>query len=442
MYCLQVRKSTYQFCRRVPIDLRLKFPNPSIRHSLHTKDFSEAKRRRNTLLVHYDNEFQRLRTDHYSPARLSMNAFQSAPVAIVPQACVQTQTAAENTVVSDSISLADLSSFYMAKLRLGGNKKTIQDFSSSIDVAVQYFGSGTHASAINRSMVREFMSFLARIPVRFALSKKTRGRPIQEVVEIAEKLNMERSSIPTVNKRLDVLSAVFNYGIEEDKVSKNPFVNLRMKEVKKAKSKRQPMGEQDLRKLFNGLTKGSEDFWVTMIAAYQGARQNEILQLRREDIYKERGTWVISFHDRFDDNSLKTESSVRVVPVHHYLVSSGFPDWVVLMGKGERLFQSASLGIYGNYSQTYSKHINAVFRSLGVTNHFHSLRHSFRDACREAEVASDIADYLGGWSGSTSVSRSYGSLEFSLNHMKRQLDKVSYLTNAGVMLCEVLSSCR
>jgi len=428
MYCLQVRKSTYQFCRRVPIDLRLKFPNPSIRHSLQTKDFSEAKRRRNTLLVHYDNEFQRLRDDQNSPARLSMNAFQSAPVAIVPQACVQTQAAAENTVVSDSISLADLSSFYMAKLRLGGNKKTIQDFSSSIDVAVQYFGSDTNASSISREMVRTFMLFLAKLPVRFALSKKTRGRPIQEVVEIAEQLNLEPSSIPTINKRLDVLSAVFSYGLEEDKVAKNPFVNLRMKEARKAKSKRQPMGEHDLTKLFTGLTQGSEDFWVTMIAAYQGARQNEILQLRREDIFKERDTWVISFHDRFDDNSLKTESSVRVVPIHHHLISLGLADWVASIGKGQRLFQSASLGIYGNYSQTYSKHINAVFRSLRVTNHFHSLRHSFRDACREAEVPSDIADYLGGWSGSASVSRSYGALEFSLNHMKRQLNKVSYFS--------------
>ena len=139
---------------------------------------------------------------------------------------------------------------------------------------------------------------------------------------------------------------------------------------------------------------------------------------------------MISFHDRFDDNSLKTESSVRVVPIHHHLISLGLTDWVASIVKGQRLFQSASLGVYGNYSQAYSKHINAVFRSLRVTNHFHSLRHSFRDACREAEVPSDIADYLGGWSGSASVSRSYGSLEFSLSHMKRQLDRVVYLRDA------------
>lgn len=53
MYCLQIRKSTYQFCRRVPNDLRHRFACPAIRHSLQTKDYSEAKRRRNTLLVHY-----------------------------------------------------------------------------------------------------------------------------------------------------------------------------------------------------------------------------------------------------------------------------------------------------------------------------------------------------------------------------------------------------
>jgi hypothetical protein len=282
MYCLQIRKTTYQFCRRVPIDLRHQFAAPTIRHSLQTKDYPEVKRRRNTLLVHYDNEFQRLRLGQYSTPVIASNAFQSEPVALMPQTRPLIRPIEQQTGNDDSISLSGLTSFYMAKLKLGGNKKTIQDFSSSIDVALQYFGPDTQASVINREMVRAFMLFLAQLPLRFALSKKTRGRPIQEVVEIADQLNLERSSIPTVNKRLDVIRAVFSYGLEEDRVAKNPFVNLRMKEAKKAKSKRQPMGEHDLGKLFNGLAQGSEDFWVTMIALYQGARQNEILQLRRK----------------------------------------------------------------------------------------------------------------------------------------------------------------
>jgi hypothetical protein len=71
MYCLQVRKSTYQFCQPVPIDLLSQFLTPTIRHSLQTKDLFEAKRRRITLLVQYDNEFQRLRADRYSSPRFA-----------------------------------------------------------------------------------------------------------------------------------------------------------------------------------------------------------------------------------------------------------------------------------------------------------------------------------------------------------------------------------
>ena len=108
MYCLQVRKFTYQFCRRVPLDLRHKFPSSTIRHSLQTKDFSEAKRRRNTLLVQYDNEFQRLRLGQCSGFATASNEFQYEPVAWVPQADIPSQTIENQTPVGDSICLSVL----------------------------------------------------------------------------------------------------------------------------------------------------------------------------------------------------------------------------------------------------------------------------------------------------------------------------------------------
>jgi len=61
----------------------------------------------------------------------------------------------------------------MAKLNLGGNKKTIQDFSSSIDVAFQYVGLDADASAINRIMVREFKLFLTIVPAFITASAAT-----------------------------------------------------------------------------------------------------------------------------------------------------------------------------------------------------------------------------------------------------------------------------
>ena len=125
MYCLQLRKTTYQFCRRVPIDLRAQFAASTIRHSLQTKDYSEAKRRRNTLLGHYDNEFQRLRLDQRLTPAVASNQFQYEPGGLMSQTDMPIEPVEQQTGCGESISLADLTFFYMAKLKLGGNKKTI-----------------------------------------------------------------------------------------------------------------------------------------------------------------------------------------------------------------------------------------------------------------------------------------------------------------------------
>ena len=424
MYCLQLRKTTYQFVRRVPVDLLQYYHKTLIRHSLNTKDSREAKRLRNAFMVKYDVEFEKLRSapligehDYLGVSDIN-NLFLSKPNSSVKVSVVGKPL---------GLTMKDLSDFYLAKLSLSGNKKTIQDFSSTIAIALEYFVSDTLANSLSRDSARDFMAFFSQLPVRFSLAKETRDKPLTEVIIIANKLGLKRASVLTANKRVNVISAAFSYGLEEGKIRQNPFVNMSMKDPKKAKGKRNPMSTIDIRKLLAGLRERSEDYWVVMIALYQGARQNEILQLRKSDIVFERGSWLISFHDRHESNSMKTESSVRTVPIHKELVERGLVKWIADVRPESRLFPSAVHGIYGNYSQTYSKHINSEFGRFGVTNHFHSLRHSFRDACREAEISQDIVDYLGGWSGAASVGRSYGALEFSLSHMKRQLNKVTYL---------------
>jgi len=423
MYCLQLRKTTYQFVRRVPVDLLQYYQKTLIRHSLNTKDYKEAKRLRNTFMVEYDIEFEKLRSKSLMHEQNHIGTSDIKKLLISkPNYFVGA------SIVDDSsgLTIKSLSDFYLARLSTAGNQKTIKDFSSTIAVALEYFSSDTLANSLSRDSARDFMTFASQLPLRFSLAKETRDKPLREVVIIADKLGLKRASVPTVNKRVNVISAVFSYALEEGKVRQNPFMNMSLKDPKKAKGKRNPMTLNDIKKLFVGLKEQSEDYWVTMIAMYQGARQNEILQLRKSDIVFERGAWLLSFHDRFENNSMKTESSVRIVPIHKELIERGFVKWITNIRRESRLFPSASLGIYGNYSQTYSKHINAEYRRLGVSNHFHSLRHSFRDACREAEISQDIADYLGGWSGSASVGRSYGALEFSLKHLSKALNRIKY----------------
>jgi|TARA_B110000091_G_C13775615_1_gene458744 integrase len=423
MYCLQLRKTTYQFVRRVPVDLLQHYHKTLIRHSLNTKDFREAKRLRNAYMVRYDVEFEQLRP---MSLEFEQSCLKSSDINKLFLSNPKTPISPPSVGRPLGLTIKALSDFYLTKLSLSGKKKTIQDFSSTIDVALEYFANDTLANNISRDSARDFMMFVSKLPVRFALVKETRHRPLRDVIKIADKMGLKRSSVPTVNKRIDVIRAVFAYGLEEQKVGNNPFVNMSMKDPKKAKGKRNPMSSNDIGKLFAGLREGSEDYWTVMIALYQGARQNEILQLRKSDILFERGSWLLSFHDRYENNSMKTESSVRTVPIHKELIERGLIKWITDIRPESRLFPSAVLGIYGNYSQAYSKHINSEFGRFGVTNHFHSLRHSFRDACREAEISQDIADYLGGWSGAASVGRSYGALEFSLKHLSKALNRIKY----------------
>jgi hypothetical protein len=86
-------------------------------------------------------------------------------------------------------------------------------------------------------------------------------------------MGLKRSSVPTVNKRIDLIRAVFAYGLEEQKVGNNPFVSMAMKEPKKVKGEHNPMSASNIRNLFAGLREGSEGYWAVMVALYQGARQ-------------------------------------------------------------------------------------------------------------------------------------------------------------------------
>ena len=91
-------------------------------------------------------------------------------------------------------------------------------------------------------------------------------------------MGLKRSLVPTINKRIDLIRAVFAYGLEEQRVSINPFFCMAMKEPKKAKGKHNPMSEY-IRNLFAGLREGSEGYWAVMVAPYQGARQTRDLAM-------------------------------------------------------------------------------------------------------------------------------------------------------------------
>jgi integrase len=152
--------------------------------------------------------------------------------------------------------------------------------------------------------------------------------------------------------------------------------------------------------------------WVSLVAAYTGMRLEEIAQLKTGDIRNEGANGstvtVIDVHNG-GSNTLKNESSARLVPVHSALVRAGFLDYVKRLPDGPLfpgLTRRASKGgkIGARLGELFRKRLEA----LGLKRDrlcFHSFRHTVAGALEAAAVSqTDAARVL----GHTVAGMSYG----------------------------------
>jgi integrase len=155
--------------------------------------------------------------------------------------------------------------------------------------------------------------------------------------------------------------------------------------------------------------------FVPLIALFAGMRIEEICQLRVSDIRRvgKRG-WYISVIDG-EDQSLKTITSRRFVPIHPELQRIGL---IALCQKKraegqEWLFHDLPVDKYGRRSSMFSKKWSIYVRcilGMKADDHrksFHSFRHSFKQFARSCGIPEDIHDFLTGH-GKNSEARKYG----------------------------------
>ncbi len=146
-------------------------------------------------------------------------------------------------------------------------------------------------------------------------------------------------------------------------------------------------------------------YWVPLLALFTGARQNEICQLYKEDIYsfEDTKTWVIDINEK-DDKKLKNAHSARIIPIHKQLLDMGFLDYVASVNH-DRVFPDLENKKDG-YGQKLSRwfcdtYMNAkncnIKNANGSTNPvFHSFRHTVATKLDEQGIpAHQISHLLG-----------------------------------------------
>ncbi|MBW8852623.1 MAG: tyrosine-type recombinase/integrase [Xanthomonadales bacterium] len=143
--------------------------------------------------------------------------------------------------------------------------------------------------------------------------------------------------------------------------------------------------------------------WAALIGLYTGARASEVGQLLTADIFEEDGVPCIRISDEGEHQKVKTDVSLRTIPIHPDLLALGFLDWVDRTRKAghERLFPAAKADAkngQGNWiSKAFSRHLDAVGRHWPKGKRgFHSLRKTVIQNLQGAGVVSELRAQLVG----------------------------------------------
>lgn len=307
-----------------------------------------------------------------------------------------------------------------AKEHLAGNgpEKTATDFGNHVKRFAELHGD-LPVGQITKAHVRQYKDAMLRYPSRPGGKLKTMTVP-KALEYMAKNPGIKTLSPRTVNdKALGAVGAVLGWAEDNGYIDNNPASRVKVKAAKVSSTTRLPYTVEDMNKIFRFpiYTEGDRPqggcgeaaYWVPLIAAFSGARLEEIGQLNVEDIQEERGVTYFDMTTMGDGQRRKTESSKRRVPVHPQLVKLGLLEYAESLGQG-RLFPEVTSN-QGQATASFSQWWGRYARKHGGFDKrkvFHSFRHAAKDGFREGGVEEQISDALTGHAAVTE-GRKYGA---------------------------------
>lgn len=318
--------------------------------------------------------------------------------------------------------------------------KTVSTMRGYLDAVIEILGDGTPPDRITEEDCIRVRDVLIQLPPNFKKLPQLRNRPIEEMVRLARQNDMNRLSPTGVNNYLKYLMAFLTWCYKRGKIDRIPTAmsEIQVADPIRKEDKRLPFSNTQLSTIFHSEVYAEDRrrdcmFWVPLIALWNGMRSNEICQLDTADIKVVEGIWGFDITDISanggDDKRIKTDSSIRLLPIHPELIEFGLLDFHMSRPAGSKLFSDITLGQDGYYSSTFSKRSNRYLERVGVhgpKHVFHSLRHNFKDAMQKSRVIRDIAKALGGWTrGKTDAFDIYGS-GYPLDELYSELSRVDY----------------
>lgn len=331
---------------------------------------------------------------------------------------------------------------YLQEFEAGGPRpETVLDYRGDFRQFIQITGDVPVAN-LQHEALNDLKKKLARLPPNMNRDGRLLGKTIDEILA----MKLPAQAARTVRKKWQRLQTFLKWAVGQGLVEINYAAG---KMPKAADSKREKFGDDDLKLLFesphyvNALYKEPFQYWIPLIAAFTGARLEEISQLHLADLKRDTETqiWCFDITEDVDEDAgattekkLKNNASVRACPVHSRLLTAGLIEYANdLKSRGyDRLFPELSVSVYGKTGDRASEFFTSYRRECGVgsitgrsTKVFHSFRHTMNSRLQRARVAQEVREALIGHTPQSTNVRVYGDKQF-LGRLHDDLEKLAY----------------
>jgi integrase len=254
----------------------------------------------------------------------------------------------------------------------------------------------------------------------------------RDLIGWKEALVISGLSPKTIENHLTIIKTFFRWAAKNKRISINPAVDVEYRAKRDPANERQSYSDDEAKRILAAaqLEKEAYKRWVPWLAAFTGARCDELCGAMARDVRVEDGVSIIRIDpaDREAGGSVKNRASIRSVPLHPALVAEGFLDYVASLPRGGPLFPDLRPDRFGKRGGTGSKTIGRWVRDkVGITDPRkapnHSWRHRFADQCKKVGIPRELRFAIEGHA-TGDVGDTYGSEGYPLQVLAEAIAKL------------------
>jgi integrase len=249
----------------------------------------------------------------------------------------------------------------------------------------------------------------------------------RDILEWRDDLLMTLSAKTVSDKYLSTIRSLLNWAVENERLTQNVAATVKQPKPRQTRNREKGFTDDEASKLLQasrayqpheddmGRVREKPELvaakqWVPILAAFSGARVTELTQLRKEDLRKESGQWIMRITP--DAGSVKT-GEYRDVPLHRQIIEQGFERFLNGAGDGPLFHGGIDPAKYATKAVRISSQLAEWLRRSGLVpdgvQPNHAWRHRLKTQCRELGVSDRVADAIQGHAGRTAADH-YGDV--------------------------------